>query len=329
MSLNKRLFIELITILAFFALGGCNGNTAQNQALTPVSLQLKWVHDAEFAGFYTAELKGYYEDEGLDVSFLPGGTEVDTFAAVTSGSAQFGVASAIDIISHGADGEQIAAIATIFRRNPTAFFALASSGIKTPQDFVGKTIRAASDQPLVLHAMMAKLGISPDQYSEILLPSDPAMVITGEVPVWGSYITSLALIVQRDGYQINIIYPDDYGIHFYGDTIFTTDDLIASNPELVQRFLSATLKGWTYVIENPTEAGTFVAQYKPDADIELENAKMTASIPLINTGEDFIGWMKPELWASMDQTLREQLVITQPVDLSLLVNMQFLEEIYK
>ena len=65
----------------------------------------------------------------------------------------------------------------------------------------------------------------------------------------------LVVVVQRAGYKINLIYPDDYGVHFYGDTIFARDDFIAANPDLVRRFLRASLKGWTYAVENPAAAG--------------------------------------------------------------------------
>jgi hypothetical protein len=72
-----------------------------------------------------------------------------------------------------------------------------------------------------------------------------------------------------------------------------------------------------------------VVLYNPAADAALETSKMTASIPLVNTGEDFIGWMKPEVWAGMEQTLREQGVLTGPLDVTQVYTMQFLEEIYK
>jgi ABC-type nitrate/sulfonate/bicarbonate transport system substrate-binding protein len=134
--------------------------------------------------------------------------------------------------------------------------------------------------------------------------------------------------VQRAGYEINIIYPDDYGIHFYGDVLITTDELITKDPNLVQRFTRATLKGWTYAVENPTAIGAIVQKYNQDVNEATENAKMTASLPLVNTGEDFIGWMRPEIWDSMEKTLREQGVLTKTVDITQVYTLQFVQEIY-
>jgi ABC-type nitrate/sulfonate/bicarbonate transport system substrate-binding protein len=102
---------------------------------------------------------------------------------IVDGTAQFGIAAAIDLLSMRSNGYPVRAISTIFRRNPTVFFALASSGITSPRDFVGKTIRAVSDQTLILHTMTANVGISPDRYREVNLPSDVQLVIDGDVPI--------------------------------------------------------------------------------------------------------------------------------------------------
>jgi len=295
---------------------------------TPVTVQLPWLHQAEFAGLYAAEQQGYFAAEGLQVSFVEGGPRVDFIEPVVNGTAQFGVAQPADLILARAAGKPVKSIAVIYRRSPIVFFALADSGITRPQDFVGRKIRSAVTVDQTLQAMMTRVGIPPDQYETVYLPSDISLFASGEVPVWAGFSNVFALEVQRAGYKLNFIYPDDYGIHFYGDILITTDDLIAKNPDLVQRFTRATLKGWTYAVENPAAIGPQVLEYKPDGDAELESAKMTASIPLVNTGADFIGWMKPGVWAGMEQTLREQGVLTQPVDMTQGYTMQFLEEIY-
>ena len=227
-----------------------------------------------------------------------------------------------------ASGQPVRAIATILRRSPIVFITLSDSGITRPQEFVGRTIRVTSDTAPAFHAMMARVGITPDHYTEVNLPSDVTEFASGKAAVWSAFVTTFAITVQEAGYKLNFIYPDDYGVHFYADTVFTTDDLIASNPDLVRRFLRATLKGWTYAVENPTAIGSMVVKYKPDADVRLQTAQMTTSLPLINTGEDHIGWMKPEIWAGMEQVLREQNVLTEPQDVTQAYTLQFLQEIY-
>ena len=324
--MNQRHIPSIILLCIAVILTGCTKTTAAE--LTPVTVQLQWIHQAQFAGLYAADQNGYYAEEGLAVTFIAGGSGVDSLQPLLDGSAQFGTATADQILLARAEDKPLKSFAVIYRRSPAVFIALKSSGITRPQDFVGKTIRLPAPNAPTLHAMMANLGISQDQYSEVDLPSDVEEFASGRVPVWGAYVNALALSVQRAGYEINIIYPDDYGVHFYSDTLIATDDFIANNPDLVRRFLRASLKGWTFAVENPEKIGPMVLKYAPDADPELENAKMIASIPLVNTGEDFIGWMKPEAWASMEKTLREQGVVTNSMDVEQAYIMQFLEEIY-
>jgi ABC-type nitrate/sulfonate/bicarbonate transport system substrate-binding protein len=142
------------------------------------------------------------------------------------------------------------------------------------------------------------------------------------------YLTNEVISARSAGYEINVIYPDDYGIHNYADTIVTTDEMIAANPDLVRRFLRATLRGWTFAVENPTAIAPMIRVYAPQADSTLETAKMTASIPLINTGEDTIGWMKAEIWSGMERIFYDQGVLTLPLDVTQVYTMQFLADIY-
>ena len=326
--LSTRAKISAVLLFALAVLAACGPTVAPTPALTRITVQLRWTHEAQFGGFYAADQNGYYSAEGLAVTFVQGGPVIDLLTPVLDGTAQFGVAGADELILARAAGKPLRAIATTYRRSPIVFFALADSGITRPQDFVGKTIRVVPGQAPTFHAMMARVGISPDQYTEVVLPSDLALFAAGEADVWTAYLTSMVVTVQRAGYKLNIVFPDDYGVHFYADTIFAADDLIATNPGLVLRFLRATLKGWRYAIEDPAVIGPMVARSRPDADVELETAKMTASLPLVHTGEDHIGWMRAEVWQGMHDILLEQGILAGPVDVDKVYTMEFLQTIY-
>ena len=309
-------------------LTACTPASTPSPALTPITVQLKWLHQAQFAGLYAADRNGYYAAEGLKVNLIQGGPSVDLEKGVLEGTAQFGVDGADALITARANGNPVRAIAVIYRRSPLVFMTLADSGITKPQDFAGKTVQADTGA-ITLHAMLANVGISSGQYHEVNLGTDLGPFYSGQVQVWNAYIYNEVLMAQSQGYKVNIIYPDDYGIHFYSDTLYSTDKYIAANPDLVLRFLRATLKGWTYAVEHPSEVGALVVKYSANANPAVENDKMAASLPLVNTGEDHIGWMKPDLWAGMEKTLREQGVLTTPLDVTKVYTMQFLQEIYK
>jgi NitT/TauT family transport system substrate-binding protein len=326
-KLLKKIWLMLLAWGFIVVLPGCSATVSPTPELTPITVQLTWTHSAQFAGFYAADQNGDYAAEGLAVTFIEGGPTVDRLTPVLNGEAQFGLAGGVQLIPARAGGKHIRAVATILRRDPFAFFALVESGITRPEDFVGKTLWLPPQALPYLQAMTARVGVTPDQYT-VIDDANFTSLYSGEIDVAVGFVTSQGVEAQRAGYNLNIIYPDDYGVHLTSDNIFTTDDFIAANPELVTRFLRATFKGWTYAVEHPNEVGPLVAKYNPKADVSLETDQMIASLPLINTGQDYIGWMKPDVWAGMEQTLRAQGVLTRPVNVTEVYTMQFLQEIY-
>lgn len=321
------LWLVLLGAAALLA-AGCGPAPRPPDPLTPVTLQLRWSHNAQFAGFYAADQNGYYAEEGLAVSFVEGGPQVDLIAPLLDGSAQFSVGLADALLLARADGKAVQAFATIYQRSPLVFIALADSGITRPQDFVGKAIRSAPAASPTLHAMMQRLGIDASSYREVELPSDVDLFVTGEVPVWSAFINNLVLDLRLAGHDITVFYPDEYGVHFYGDTLLTSEALIAGDPELVARFLRATLRGWRFAVEHPDAAGPLVQQYVPGADPARESEAMIITLPMVNTGEEEIGWMRPAVWAGMERTLREQGVLPRQVDPAGAYTLQFLQDIY-
>jgi NitT/TauT family transport system substrate-binding protein len=264
----------------------------------------------------------------LAVTFIEGGPEYDPEQTVANKTAQFGVAAADVILMRRAEGLPLKVIATLYRRSPRVYIALASSGIVRPQDFAGKTIAINDRSKPLLNTLMLKLGIQPDQYTVVEATSELDQLYSGQAQVKDAFLTNEVLSAREAGYNLNLILPDDYGLHFYNQAIFTTEELIANDPDLVRRFLRASLLGWRYAVEHPDEAGRLVTHYNPKADPALEIKKMQASLPLILTGEDDIGWMKAEVWAEMAQILRQQKALAGPVDPNQVYTLQFLQEIY-
>jgi len=327
--MKKDLVKVLIILLAgAMLLPACAAQPPDKNDLTPLTVQLAWSHQAQFAGLYAADQQGYFAEEGIAVKFLPGGPDVDHLATVLSGATQFGVISAPHLVESRARGENLKALAVFYRRSSVVLITRQESGITRPQDMIGKIIRTGPNLTPHILATMSYAGLDPDQYQLVSLPSDVDMFASGEVPVWGAYLDGFALTVEKAGYAINKIFPDDYGVHFYGDTLYTTDALIEKDPDLVEGFTRAALKGWQYALEHPEEVGVMVAVYRPDIDVGLENERMMTMLPLIYTGEDEIGWMRAETWQGMLDMLSQQALLEAPVDVQDVYTLQFLEEIY-
>ena len=324
---QTRQFFSILLIIPVFVLFtlGCQSSGIVEPP-DEVTVQLKWYHQAQFAGFYAADQLGYYTAEGLSVSFVEGGPEVDLVNSVLDGTAQFAVAGADSLIVSRAEGKRLGAIAAVFRRNPLVFFAMADSNITGPKDFIGKRLRVTPFQKSVFTTMMDRVGVSSDQYTVVCCELEP--FFSGDIDVSEGYLTNEVLAAQAAGYKLNIIYPEDYGVHTYADTIIASDDFIADSPGLVRRFLHATLKGWRWAIENPEKAAVLALNYDPALSPDLQVAQMLAGIPLIHTGEDKIGWMRSEVWQGMIGWLLEQGSLAESVELDEIYTMEFLQHIY-
>ena len=327
MKTMNRTCIVLLLVVALLA--ACRPQEVENPP-DEVSLQLKWVHQAQFAGFYVAQERGYYAEENIEVTFIEGGPGIETVEQVVTGQADFGVGAPESILMRCSQGESIVAIAAIYRRNPTVFVALADSGIERPTDFLGRNVAVAgvTEFELQLKAMIERLGLDIHQIQIVPHSYDLTPLYNGEVDSIAVYSTGGVIRARQAGYELNLIWPGDYGVHVYADTLITTDQLIAENPDLVTRFLRATLRGWREAIEDPEAAVASTLKYAKEADAELQAQMMEASLPLIHTGEDQIGWMRAEVWQGMHDILLEQGLLDEPVDLGKVYTMEFLQKVY-
>jgi NitT/TauT family transport system substrate-binding protein len=231
-------------------------------------------------------------------------------------------------------GAPLTAIAAVYRRSAVVFVAMADSDIVRPSDFIGKTVATGDpggsqkDFELQFYAMMKRLVLAASKVK--IVPYDPAYTAfyNGEVEVTPCYSTGGLIKMRQRGLKLNLIWPSDYGIHFYSDTLATTDRLISENPGLVSRFLRASVKGWHDAIEDYRQAVAVTLKYSQIKDPQLQTAMMEAMLPLVHTGEDQIGWMKPEVWQGMYQIMLEQRLLARPFDVSQAYSLRFLEEIY-
>lgn len=309
------------------------GKTQPPKAPDEVKLQLKWLHQAQFAGFYMAQEKGYYADENIKITFLEGGPDVDIAGNVISGKTDFGIVTPEYILINRSKGMPLTALAALYRRSAVVFAARADSGIVRPSGFTGKTIAAAGkggsmEFELQLRAMMRKLK---QDISKVKIVSyDPAYAsfYSGEAEITAAYYTGGIIKMRKKGMKLNLIWPGDYGVNFYSDSIVATDRLISENPDLVIRFLRATLKGWQDAIEDYRQAVTVSLKYAHDKNSDTQTAMMEAMLPLVHTGEDRIGWMKQEVWHEMYNTLLEQGLLEKPFDADQAYTLRFIKEIY-
>ncbi|WP_424767675.1 ABC transporter substrate-binding protein [Paenibacillus sp. sgz302251] len=328
-SSKKSLLIMLSAIMIILTACGSNSNQADSGSgssteepeLKKVVLRLKWIHQAQFAGFYTAVEKGFYKEAGLDVEIRPGGADFPSVQMVASGSEQFGVTGADQILLGREKGVPVQAISTIYRKTPFVLFSLKESGISTMEDLVGEKvgIKLGGNEELTFRAMVQNAGIDAAAIEEMPVKYDLSPLLSGQVKAWPGYVINEVLAAEALGHEVNIIKPNDYDINFYADTLFTTEDVIKRDPEMVKSFVQASMKGWSYALENPAEAAEFGLKYSESLKLDHETNMMNASIPLLDPEKTPLGKMDMAAWEDLQKSL---------IDLGFLKSEQNLEQVF-
>lgn len=326
-----RLMVNiLLAVLIPGLLAACASNENPPDQIT---VQLSQPNSAEFAGFYTAVEMGYYADENLIVNLVPRSQTINPIAEVLAGNAQFGIASGDQILRTQAAGNDIVAIATIYQLNPLMIMSLPTDPILRPEDLAGKRIGVNSadlDNPrdLQLISLLEKKDIDRNSI-ETLTTWDffGAYDLTSErlSAVSGFDTTKEAINAQLEGDEVTQMFFSDYDINIYLNPIFTNGYLTRGQPDLVNRFMRATLKGYQYAIENPAEAVQFCLAHDNTLDRNVQSAMLQSQIPLIDPGYRPLGWMEEAVWQSTQDILLEQGIIPSPVELGTVYTNLFVE----
>ncbi len=218
-----------------------------------VTLQLKWLHQFQFAGYYAAEAKGFYRDEGLEVTIREGGPDKPPVATVLSGEAQFSIGDS-DLVAARINGQPIVALAAIFQHSPYVIMSRQDRNIRTLSDLIGAKVMLSEDQGAIqLRAMLQREGINPKLVN--ILPQSWQLddLIAGEVDAMSAYATVEPALMQARGVAPATMRSLDYGVDFYGDILFTTGTEVSENPERTAAFLRASRKGWDYALSHGDE----------------------------------------------------------------------------
>src|ERR1700688_4324572 len=307
------MFYRLVTSIVAAVLSGM---LTAAHAEESVTLRLKWFHQAQFAGFYVAKEKDFYKSAGLNVDIQPGGPDFPAIQMVTGGNEQFGVTGADQILIARSKGVPVVAIAVIFRRNPFVLFSLAKSGIKAPTDYAVKNVgvKSGGNEELIYPAVGDKGRVDKAKLNEIPVKFDITPLLAGAVDVWPGYLINEVLAAKEKGFEVNVVSPPDYGIDLYADTLFTTEKMLNKKPEVVRKFVTATLKGWTSAIAAPEEAAQITVKYGTKLTYDHERARATAALPLRHPAAQPVGWMDAGNWSATQKLLVDAGFQKTPVD---------------
>lgn len=331
--LNKKNALALMMLCLFSILRPAEAN-AQSNDLEPLVLQLRWDHQFQFAGYYAAQWMGFYEEEGITTEIrtaFNGGKILDAATEVDQGRAQFGVGAA-DILIAQDQGMKLSLVASFFQRSAVAYYTLQSTPVNSVYDLSRlKMARRKNDLlDIELQALFLNEGIHPFSSINADVPRDFTVddLTSNRYQLVPGYLGKIPYQAEISGVPLRAITPIQYGIDFYGDSLFTSYGMAKTNPELVERFRRASVKGWSYALEHPDEIADKIAQmvhngehpeltleyledfnrYQADRVLELTH------YPIVE-----IGNINPYRWKSMAATLKKLGIIKALPDLDTMI----------
>jgi NitT/TauT family transport system substrate-binding protein len=325
MRKTRWLFVLALAAASLLALAACGGDDDDGGAagdtggseepaeLQPVTLQLKWVTQAQFAGYYAALDQGYYEEEGLEVTIRPGGPDIVPEQVVLGGQAEFGLNWLDNTLATRDQGGEIVNIAQVFARSGMTEVTWKDSGLDAITDLRGKKVGVwLGGNEHKLFAALTKNDIDPESDVEIVAqPFDMNLFLNREVDAAAAMTyNELAQVLEQENPEtgelytledLNVFLMSDLGTGALEDGVFVRSDWIQdeANQDIAARFLKASFKGWVYCRDNFEECLQIVLENGPTLGEGHQRWQLNEINKLIWPNELGIGVMDP---AAFDNT---------------------------
>jgi NitT/TauT family transport system substrate-binding protein len=309
----------------YLGLLGCHGGKGSN-GLIPVTFQTDWYPQPEQGGFYEAQLKGYYRQEGLDVTITPGGPYVIADQQVSTGAAQFGMGSSDRILEADSQGQSLVAVAATMQHDPQGVMLHTNSPVHDFPDLEGHTVAVKPGSTwfeyLIARYKLKNVRETPATYSIANFLQDPNYIQQ-------IFVTSEPYFARKAGAQVRTLLISDTGYAPYR-VFFTTRDYLTQHPDVVAKFVRASLRGWRDYIADPGAVNARLLKLNPAMTIE----QMQFTCQALNDGH-FIypdddpsrtGDFDPARWSQMYQQLVDLKLIQHPIDPVTAYTIQFVSK---
>ena len=332
-------WLAALLVAALLAIVGCGGDddgeaggtgTGEEPAeLQPVTVQLKWVTQAQFAGYYAALDQGYYEDEGLDVTIRPGGPDIVPEQVVLGGQAEFGLNWLDNTLATRDQGGEIINIAQVYTRSGMTEITWKDSGIDDIAELEGKKVGVwLGGNEHKLFAALNKNGLDPQSDVEIIAqPFDMNLFLNDEIDAAAAMTyNELAQVLEQENPDtgelytlddLNVLKMSDLGTGALEDGVFVRSDWIEDedNQDIAKRFLKASFRGWVYCRDNQEECLQIVLDNGPTLGEGHQRWQLNEVNDLIWPAPLGIGVMDPESWEITKQIAMDYgIVQNEPED---------------
>ena len=315
----------LLRIVAVIALSfGLFAVPATAQAPDKIKLQIKWVPQAQFAGYFVALDKGYYADENLDVTIVPGGPDIVGEQQVINGQADFGVDWVASFLAFRDKGLPLVDVAQVYQSSGLLLVSKKSANITSPEALKGRNVGVwYGGNEFEFLALMDKLHYDPDKDMNVIkqgFTMDP--FLQGQMDAASAMTYNEYQIVLESGVSaddLNVISYNDQGVGMLEDNLFTTEDMVQNKPDLVQRFVRASMKGWQSAVDDQAGAVTIVMNHvEPGSTTADHQTRMMSEVAKLvvppGMSEDQIGVMDAGRFQTTADIAYKFHVINSPAD---------------
>ena len=320
-QLLQKIGLLTAVLVLILMVGSCARE--EDKPLEEVNYRLKWLFNVSVVGDLYTHDSGLFTKNGLNVTVKPGGPEKDAIKELELGHAQFGVASADQVIRAVSKGAPIVVIAQLFQINPLHWiYRPDKTPLKTPQDLKGKTIGITygGNDEAIMRALLAKYNIKETEVNLFSVRYDYTPFYQGKVDLWPLYRNAQAPIIGakllKAGERFDLMDPSKMGIRFVANSVVTTRKMLEKRPETVKKFTMALLQGWQEILQpaNKEKAIETVLKHNKETPEEIVRQQLPATRILMMPTTDFkFGKIDLAAWKQTEEIMLSQKLIPVPV----------------
>ncbi|XEC95161.1 ABC transporter substrate-binding protein [Paenibacillus tarimensis] len=339
----KGAVLSALIVLAITVLAACGSNTPASapegasptdadpeevgaSAPVPVKLQLKWVPQAQFAGYYVALDKGYYKEEGLAVEILPGGPDIVPEQQVAGGAADIGIDWVASLLAHQESGMPLVEIAQIFQESGLVLVSKKEAGIASPSDLAGKKVgNWMGGNEFEILALFDKYSLDPNKDLEFVKQGFTMdQLLAGQLDAASAMTYNEYQVVLGEGIPesgLSVINMNTEGVAMLEDNLFANSEWLEGNKETAAKFVRASLKGWKDAIADQEAAVDSVMKAVEGGSTTREHQlKMMQEVAKLVAPEGFdltkLGYIDEDMFKQTADIAHQFGVIKEPADLN-------------
>ncbi|WP_235848314.1 ABC transporter substrate-binding protein [Litchfieldia alkalitelluris] len=286
----KKSSIAILSIIVVLMLaacssedaGGSTGDSADSESVDSVKLVLNWFAKAQHGGVYAAQEQGYFEENGLDVTIEPGGPQVSSIQMVASGSAQFGLAHADQMVIARNQGIELVAVAAAMQGSPQAWMFHKGQEIDEFEDLNGRTVFI---QPGITYWDYLKGEYDLSGAKEVAYTGQHVNFMDDETSVTQAFVTSEPYFMELENVETETMLISESGYDPYNVVLYVTKEYLEENKDQVQKFVTAFVEGWNYYKESPDEITKAINEANTDIALEALEFEQTSQAEFVYGGD--------------------------------------------